>query len=82
MGQRGVEKVVAQYAAGDQRRREVPEYGGENPRRIGEVRVDGESFSRQPGIPAARRMLPHGRGHDRHRAAVAGRDQAVMAAVP
>jgi len=40
---------VAQYAAGDQRRREVPEYGGENPRRIGEVRVDGESFSRQPG---------------------------------
>jgi len=37
-GQRGVEKVVAQHTVGDQRRGEVPEGGGEDPGRIGQVR--------------------------------------------
>jgi hypothetical protein len=76
-----VEKVVAQHAVGDQRRREVPECGGEDPGRIGEVWFDGEAFGRQAGIPAGRRVLPHRRGHDRDSAPVVGRDQAVMAAV-
>ena len=75
-----MDKVVAQHAAGDQRRGEVPECDGEDPGRIGEVRVDGEAFGRQAGIPAARRVRAHGGGHDRYRAPVLGRDQAVMAA--
>ena len=35
-GQRGVQKVVAPHAAGDQRRREVRECGAEDPGRIGQ----------------------------------------------
>ena len=48
-GQRGVKKVVAQHAAGDQRRREVREGGGEDPGWIGEIRFDGEALGRQAG---------------------------------
>jgi hypothetical protein len=48
--------------------------------RISQVRVGGETFGRQAGIPAGSRVLPHSRGHDRDRAPVTGRDQAVMAA--
>jgi hypothetical protein len=80
----GVTGVIASawaiHTGGDQRRREVPEGRGQNPGRIGQVRADGEAFGRQAGIPAARWVLAHGGGHDRDRAAVVGRDQAVMAA--
>jgi hypothetical protein len=69
-----VDKVVAQYTAGDQRRDEVPECDGEDPGRIGEVLVDGEAFGRQAGIAAARRVLAYGRGHDCDSAPVVGRD--------
>ncbi len=79
-GQRGVEKVVAPHTGRDQRCREVPKHDGEDPGRIGEVRVDGEAVGRQAGVPAGSRVLPHNRGHDRDRAPVLGRDQAVMAA--
>ena len=80
-GQRGVQKVVAPHAAGDQRRREVRECGGEDPGRIGQVRVDGEPFGQQESIPAHSRVLSRCRGHDRGSAPVAHHDQAVLAAV-
>jgi hypothetical protein len=76
-----MQKVVAPHAIGDQRRREVRECGGEDPGRIGQVRVDGEPFGRQESIPAHCRVLPHFRGQDRDSAPVPGRDQAVMTAV-
>ena len=79
-GQRGVQKVVAPRAAGDQRRREVRECGGEDPGRIGQVRVDGEPFGQQESIPAHSRVLSRCRGHDRGSAPVAHHDQAVLAA--
>ena len=75
-----MEQGVAPHTARDQRRREVPEHDGEDPGRIGEVRVDREAVGRQAGIPADMRVLPHGRSHDRDGAPVLGRDQAVMAA--
>jgi len=80
-GQRGMEKVVAQHAVGDQRRGEIREDGRQHPGWIGDVRVDGEAFGRQAGIPAGSRVLPHCRSHDRECAPVAGRDQAAVGAV-
>jgi hypothetical protein len=76
-----VDKVEARHALGDQRRSQADEYSGENPSRIGEVRVDREAFGRQAGILANRGVLARGRGHDRDRPPVVGRDQAAMAAV-
>ena len=40
--------------------------------------VDGEPFGQQESRPAHSRVLPGRRGHDRHRAPVLGRDQAVL----
>jgi len=80
-GQHGVQKVVAPHAAGDQRRREVRECGGEDSGRIGQVRVDGEPFGQQESIPAHSRVLSRCRGHDRGSAPVAHHHQAEMAAV-
>ena len=80
-GQRGVQKVAAPHAAGDQRRREVRECGAQDPGRIGQVRVDGEPFGQHESIPAHSRVLPRCRGHDRGSAPVAHHDQAVLAAV-
>ena len=50
-----------QHTAGDQRRGEVPEGGGEDPGRIGQVRGGGEAFGRQAGIPAACGVLARSR---------------------